>query len=196
MVVSDHYPKKNIHTIQFKLRVYTYLVNVRNCVVFGPRSSWLNFGPLVATRWLKMVVSDHYLKKYHAIQFKIDVYTYWVSVQNWFTFGPYVPNFGPLVATKLLKMVVSDHYLKKMSTHSNSNLCTLIGWVFAFGPRWPNFGPLVSTKWLKMVASDHYLKKYHDVEYWSRSISNMVFELIRWVFTNYSIYSKHGVYTD
>ena len=52
---------KSIRTIQFKLGEYTYWVNIQVWLGFGPR--WSNFGPLVATEWLKMVVSNHHLKK-------------------------------------------------------------------------------------------------------------------------------------
>ena len=41
---------------------YIFFGQCSELVHFGPR--WPNFGPLVATKWLKMVVSDHYLKKY------------------------------------------------------------------------------------------------------------------------------------
>ena len=71
----------------------------------------------MATKWLEMVVSDHYLKKYSC-----------KPIQTWRvhllgkcsesicfepSFWPCWPNFGPLVATKLMLMVVSDHYLKQ-----------------------------------------------------------------------------------
>ena len=49
--------------------------------------------------------------------------TYWLSVQNWFAFGPCWPNFGYLVATKWLKMVVSDCYLKKYSHNIIQSCC-------------------------------------------------------------------------
>ena len=76
---------------------------------FGP--CWPNFGPLVAKKitvngskcWFLTIIS----KSTHTIQFKLVVYTCWVSVQNRFTFGPRGPNCGPLVATKWLKMMVS-----------------------------------------------------------------------------------------
>ena len=143
MVVFDHY-----HAIQSKLGVYTFWVSVQNWFAFWPL--WPNFGPLVATKWLKM-------KSIHAIQFKLDVCTYWVSVQNWFAFWPLWPNVGPQVATKWLKMK-SIHVIQ-----FKLDVCTY--WVsvqkwFAFWPRWLNFGPLVATKWPKMVVSDHYQKKY------------------------------------
>ena len=109
-------------------------MNVENWFASGTR--WPNCGPLVAAKWLKMVVFDHHLKKYSNnpiqiwfvhllvecsemirfwIQLKFSVYTYWVSVQNWFAFGTRWPNCVPLVATTLLKMMVFDHHLKKCS---------------------------------------------------------------------------------
>ena len=105
---------KSIHAIQFKLDVCTYWVSVQNWFAFWPL--WQNFGPLVATKWLKM-------KSIHVIQFKLDVCTYWVSVQKWFAFCPRWPNFGPLVATKWPKMVVSDHYQKKYSRNPIQTWC-------------------------------------------------------------------------
>ena len=42
---------KNIHTIQFKLCVYTCCMSVHNWFAFGP--CWPNFGPLVAKKLLK-----------------------------------------------------------------------------------------------------------------------------------------------
>ena len=45
---------KIIHTIQFKLLVCTCYVSVEKLFAFGWR--WPNFGPLVATKLLKMVV--------------------------------------------------------------------------------------------------------------------------------------------
>ena len=53
---------KSIHTIKFKLGVYTRWVTVQNWIGFRPW--WPNFGPLVTKKWLKIMVSHHYLKKY------------------------------------------------------------------------------------------------------------------------------------
>ena len=72
---------------------------------------WLSSGYKIT----EIVISDHYLK--------IGLYTYWVSVQNGFAFGPHWRNFGPLVATKCLKLVVSDCYLKKYSHNTIQTLC-------------------------------------------------------------------------
>ena len=62
-------------------------------------------------------------KSFHPISVKLGVYTYCVSIQNWFGFRPLWPNFGPLVATKLLNMVVYDHYLKKLWHNSIQTWC-------------------------------------------------------------------------
>ena len=70
-------------------------------------------GHISATKWMKMVVCEHDLKKYLCNPIILDVYTYWVGIQNWFADGTSWPNFGPLVATKRMEMVVSHHYLKK-----------------------------------------------------------------------------------
>ena len=51
------------------------------------------------------------------------MYTYWVSVQKWFAFGPRWPNFGPLVATKWLKIVVFGHHPKKHSHNPIQTWC-------------------------------------------------------------------------
>ena len=66
-------------------------------------------------------------KSVHTIQFKLGVYTYWVTVHNWFAFWPCWPNFGPLVATKWLKIMVSDHYLKKYSCNPIQTRCAHLG---------------------------------------------------------------------
>ena len=99
---------KSIHTIQFKLVVYTCWVCVQNC---------FDFGPLVAENGSKCWFSTIIRKRFCTIQ--LVVYTCLVSVQNWLFFGPHWPNFGTLLTTtwlkKILKIVVSNHYLKKYS---------------------------------------------------------------------------------
>ena len=123
---------------------------------------------------LRIVVSDYYMEKYScsAIQtwcvllldecsemicFLVTLATYWVSVENWFTFAPCRPNFGPLVATKWLEIVVSDHYLEKYPRNPIQTWCVhFLGecWeLIRFWARLPNFGPLMAKKWLKMVVS-------------------------------------------
>ena len=138
---------KNTHTIQFKVSVYTYCVSVQYWFAQWPR--WPNFAPLVATKWLKMMVSDHYVEKsFHVIQFKLSMYTHWESVQNWFAFWSRWPNFGPLVATELLKIVVSDQYLKRYSrnpiqakhVHSLGECSELICFLVTLAKFWPSSG--------------------------------------------------------
>ena len=75
---------------------------------------WASRGQKHDLKWVKIVVSDHYLKKIFMQSNSNLVCTLnWVGVQNWFALGPRWPNFGPLVATKWLKMAISDHYLNK-----------------------------------------------------------------------------------
>ena len=93
------------------------------------------------------------------------MYTYWVSVQNWFTFGPCWPNSGPLVATKWMKMVFSNHYLKKYSRNPTQTWC-----VHSLAP-----------KWLKLVVSDCYLEKYshNTIQTWCVYLLDECSQLIR-----------------
>ena len=99
-------------------------------------SRWPNFGPLVATKLLKLVVSGCFLKSFHTIQFKLGAYTSWVSAHNWCTFGSRGPNFGARssVQKKLMKLVENGCLRPppaKLSPQSNWFLvCTLIWWAF------------------------------------------------------------------
>ena len=54
--------EKSIPANQFAFGVYTDWVSVQNLFAFWPRLP--NFGPLVATKWLKMVVSVRYQETY------------------------------------------------------------------------------------------------------------------------------------
>ena len=105
MMVSDRYQKKYSHN-----PVHTWCVHL-----LGECPELIRFWAMLALWWpkndWKWWGPTNVWKSIHAIRFKLGVYNYWVSVQNWFGFGPHWPNFGPLVATKWLKMVVSDHYL-------------------------------------------------------------------------------------
>ena len=155
----------SIHTIQFKLVVYTCWLRVQKWFAFEPR--WPNFGLLVAKRRLKMGqnVGFQPSSEQVSIQFKFVVHTCWVSFQNWFAFGPRWTNFGLLMATIWPKMVISDHYLKKCSRNPVQVQCIhLLGkWVFKTDSLWgtlAEFGPSSGQKITRMVVSDHYPKKY------------------------------------
>ena len=115
MVVSDHYLKK-----------YSCNPNQTWCIhLFGEYSELICFWVTLAKFWRssghKMTENGGFRplseKTFDAIQFKFGVYTYWVSVQNWFTFWSCWPIFDALLATKWLKLVVSDCYLKKYSSN-------------------------------------------------------------------------------
>ena len=67
-------------------------------------------------------------------QFKLVVYTCWVSVQYWFAFGTRCPNFGPLLVKKIFELCRNGGFRplsEKVFMQFNSNLlCTLTIWVF------------------------------------------------------------------
>ena len=159
--------EKSIHAIQFKLGMCTYWGSVQNWFGFGP--CWRIFGPLVATKWLKMVVSDHYLKKYSCNPVQIWCLHALGECSELIDFWALLAQFWPSNGHKMAKNGGFRLLSEKVFTQYNSNLVpTLVGWVFTidFGSCCPNFGLLVTKKMMKMMVSDHYLKKYHYVE-WS-----------------------------
>ena len=123
-------------------------------------------------------------KSIHTIQFKLVVYTCWVSVQNWFAFGPCWPNFGPLVATKWLKIVVSDHNLKKSihaiqfklgqwCVHLLGECSELIRFWATLAKFWPSSGHKMIEYGGFQPVSEKIFMQYN---------SNMACTLIGWVF--------------
>ena len=120
-------------------------------------------------------------KSIHAIQFKLVVYTYWVSVQNWFVFWPRRQNFGSLVAIKCLKIVVSNHYLKKYSRNPIQTWCVyllgecseLICCLATLVKFWPSSGH-------KMTENGCFRPLFEKA--FKQSNSNLVCTLIRRVF--------------
>ena len=131
------------------------------------------FDPLVATKLLEKVVSNHYLRKYSCNPIQTCMYTYWVSVQIWFTFGQLWPKFGPLLAKQWLKMMGFWPLSEKVFMQSNSNLVSAQNW-FAFGPCWPTTGH-------KMTENVGF-----------QPLSNK--STIMWN-NDYLIYFKHGAHT-
>ena len=109
----------------------------QNLALWWPKNDWKWWFPTII--W----------KSIHAIQFKLGVYTYWLSVQNWIAFGPCWPNFGPTVVTKRLKLVVSVIWKTIQTIQFKLGVYTC--WVsfhnwFDIGTCWPNFGHLVAKK--------------------------------------------------
>ena len=126
-------------------------------------------------------------KSIHKIQFKLVVYTCWVSVQKLFTFGQCWPNFVPLMAKnhlKLVKMMVSNRFLKKDShnpiqtwrVHLLGECSEIICFLITLAKFWPSSG----TKWLKLVVSDYYLKKYsrNSIQTWCVHLLAECWEII------------------
>ena len=116
-------------------------------------------------------------KSIKAIQFKLGEHIYWVSVQNWFAFGPRWPHFGPLVAKIYVKMVVSYHYLKQYRCNAiqlaDYTYYVRVKNFFTFGPRWPNFGPEVATKWLVIFGFR---------QFYGKSIDAVQFKLVEYIY--------------
>ena len=139
----------------------TYWVSVQILCAFWP--CWPYFGPLVATKWLKVVVSDHFVKR---------IFTHFSSNLVCTLIGWVFRNdllFGQCSGHKITENCGFWPLSEKVFMQSNSNLvCSLIGWVFRIDSLLDHFGPLVATKWLKIVVSDHYVKKYsrNPVETW------------------------------
>ena len=147
------------------------------------------FGQILALKWprndWKWWFPTIIWKSIHTIQIKLGMDTYWLSVQNWFTFGPhwwFLTIICKSIHTIQFKFGVYTYWVNVQN------------WL-AFGPRWPNFGPLVATKWLEMVVSNHYLRKFHYIcgIMITQSISNMMFTLVRGIFTNDSIFCHIGL---
>ena len=161
---------KSTHVIAFKLGMHTYLVSFQKWFAFPPRLP--NFDPLVDTKWLKlvsghylkMVVSDHHLKKYLCNPIQTCRVHLLNECSEFDCFLAMLDRFWPPSGHKMTENGGFQPVSVKISTQSNSNLvCALIGWVqnwFAFWPYWTDFGHLVAKKWLKMVVSEHYLTKY------------------------------------
>ena len=112
-----------------------------------------------------MGVSDPYLKIIHTIQFKLVLYTCWVSNQKWFDFGWPWPNFGPLVAKELATVgchkMTENGGFRPSSEKSIHAITFKFGvytyWVYVqnwltFWPRWPNCCPEVAKKYFKMYS--------------------------------------------
>ena len=175
--------------MQFKLVMYTCWVSVQNWFTFWLR--WPNFGPLMAKKnQLKMGQNVGFRslseKSIHTIQFKLVVYTCWVSVQNWFAFGPCWPSFGPLVATKWLKMEVSDHYLKKYSCNSIQTWCVhLLGECSELIRSWTTLAKFWPSSSHKMTENCGFHLSSEQVIL--QSNSNLVCTFIVWVFSIYSL---------
>ena len=128
---------KSVHTIQFKLVVYTCWVSVQNWFAFYPRT-WLNFGPLVAkkSQWkcVKILVSDHYQKKYSSNPIQIWCVHLLGECSELIRFWATLAKFCPPLAQKIMKLGENGCFpppLGKLSTQPNWFLvCTPIWRVF------------------------------------------------------------------
>ena len=114
---------KSIHTIQFKLGVYTY--SVSECFWAMLAKFWpLTTHKMTENGGFRPLSEKLFMQSHSNL---VCTHTYWVSAQNCFTFGPRWPNFSPLVATKCLENGGFRPLSEKVFMQSNSNLvCTLI----------------------------------------------------------------------
>ena len=74
-----------------------------------------HLGQILALQWpqndWKWWFSNIIWKSSHTIHRKLSAYTNWLTVQNWFAFGPCWPNFGLVGVTKWLKLVAPARYI-------------------------------------------------------------------------------------
>ena len=139
MVISDHYLKKYSHN------------PIQTCGVhlLGECSELISFWVMLAQFWpfrgQKTLTSGSkwwfptiIWTSIHTVQFKLGVYTYWVSVQNWFFFGCPVGH-------KITENGGFQPFSEKVFMQSNSNLLsTLIGWLFRIGSLLGHVGPILA----------------------------------------------------
>ena len=104
-------------------------VSVQNLFAFG--LCWPNFGHLVAIKWLKMVVYDHYLKKYSCNPIQTWCIYLLGRCSELMRFGATLAKFWTSGGHKITENVGFRPLSEKVFMQSNSNMgCTLIGWVF------------------------------------------------------------------
>ena len=115
--------------IHFKLGVYTYWVSVQKWFAFWPDLP--NFGPLVATKWLKMVVSDHNLEEFSRKPIQTCCLHLLSECSEFICFLPTLAKFWSSSGHKVTEMGGFWPLSEIVFMQSNSNVvCTLIGCVF------------------------------------------------------------------
>ena len=114
-----------------------------------------------------------------------------MSVQHWFAFRTRWPNFGPLVSSghKMIENAGFRPLFQKVFTQSISNLCKLIGWVFRIDQLYNHIGQILVLYWPQKMAENGGLRPLSEKAplcglIISGSISNMVYTVVRGVFTN------------
>ena len=164
--------------IGWMFRIDSHLGHVGPILVLKlPQTYW--------KRWFPTII----WRSTHAIQFKLNVYICWVSVQIWFAFRPCCPNSGPLVAHKWLELLVSDCFLKKYSCN------TIESWFLHLLVECSQLICIWTTLAKFRPSSGHKMTEngVFPIIVWkiTQSISNMVFILVRGVFKNDSIFLLH-----
>ena len=127
--ITDNGPKwwfltiiwKSIHAIQLELAGYTYWVSVQKWFAFWSR--WPDFGPILATKLLKMVISDHCLKKYSCDPIQTWCVHLFGECAESISFLATLAKFWP---SSGLKMVVTGYYLKNCSCNLIQTWCVCL----------------------------------------------------------------------
>ena len=182
MVVSDRYLKKCSHNPIQTWCVHLFKWVFRYDLLFGRVGQILALmWPLVATKWLKMVVSDHYLEKCSCNPIQTWCVHLLCECSELICFFPRWPNFGPLVTTKWLKLVVSNHYLEEYSRSPIQTLCVHLldecSEIICFLATLAKFWPFSSHK---MPENGSFRPLSEKV--FMQSNSNLGCTLIGWVF--------------
>ena len=129
--------------------MYTCWLSDQKWFAFRPR--WPKFGPLVATKWLQMVV-HHYLEKYPRNPIQTWCVHFLWECSELICFWATLAKFWPSSGHKITEIVVSHQYLKKYH-HMEYWLLELFQTWFShwvegssqIGQIGPNLAPLVTT---------------------------------------------------
>ena len=143
-------------------------MSVHNWFTF--RSRWPNFGPLVAAKWLKMVVSEHYLKKYSPNSIQTRCVHLLGECSQLICFWAMLAKFWACSGHKMTENGGFRPSSEKVFPQSDSNLvCTLTVWVFRIdlllGWRWPNHGPLMLQNDWKLLFPTIFWKCNHAIQF-------------------------------
>ena len=165
------------------------MVSVQNLISFGPL--WSNFGPLVATKWLQMVVSDHYLKKYLLNRTQTRCVHLFGKcsefIRLWATLAKLWPSSGQITSDGGFRPLS-----EKLFTQSNSNLmCTLTWWVSRIDSLLDHVGQ-ISALLCGHIFTENGVFLLSSEKVFLQSNSNLVCTLIGWVFRIDSLLSHVG----
>ena len=147
----------------------------QNWFAFWP--CWPNFGPLMATKWLKIVVSDHYLKKYSCKPIQTCCVHLFGECSELICFLATFAKFWLSSGYKMDEIGGFRLSSQKVFTQSNSNLVwTLIEWMLKIVMLFGHIGQI----WPGRL-------------YWTENDRKWWFPTIIWK-SIHAIQLNHGVY--